>query len=46
MNKKVYSAPEAEIEKFTEISNTITTSGYDNINNGDGEGGDLDGYAF
>lgn len=47
MNKKVYSAPEAEIEKFT-IADTITTSdpenGFGNINDGSGEGGGLDDF--
>lgn len=46
MNKKVYSAPEAEIEKFTDITFAITTSGLDNTNNGSGEGADFDGLAF
>lgn len=47
MNKKVYSAPEAEIEKFTDIAFTITTSnGLGDMNNGSGEGGGLDGAVF
>lgn len=46
MNKKVYSAPEAEIEKFTDIAFTITTSGLVDTNDGSGEGAGLDGAVF
>lgn len=47
MNKKVYSAPEAEIEKFTDITFAITTSnGLGDMNNGSGEDAGLDGAAF